>query len=85
MPKNQLVRELFLSEIHKMLQKDTAHAESRRCDQLVVRMFFHGRDQLHTPFSDVRLFEAARTIPAEYLFCEDQNKYAFRKAAIEDS
>ncbi|MBQ6154241.1 MAG: asparagine synthetase B [Ruminococcus sp.] len=39
--------------------------------------------ELHTPFSDVRLFEAARTIPAEYLFCEDQNKYAFRKAASE--
>lgn len=37
--------------------------------------------ELHTPFSDVRLFEAARKIPAEYLFCEEQNKYAFRKAA----
>lgn len=39
--------------------------------------------ELHTPFSDVRLFEAARAIPAEYLFCNDQNKYAFRKAASE--
>lgn len=39
--------------------------------------------ELHTPFSDVRLFEAARKIPAEYLFCEEQNKYAFRKAASE--
>ena len=39
--------------------------------------------ELHTPFSDVRLFEAARIIPPEYLFCEEQNKYAFRKAASE--
>lgn len=39
--------------------------------------------ELHTPFSDVRLFEAARVIPPEYLFCEEQNKYVFRKAASE--
>ncbi len=37
--------------------------------------------ELHTPFSDLRLFNAARKIPAEYKFMEDQNKYVFRKAA----
>ena len=37
--------------------------------------------ELHTPFSDRRLFEVARHIPARFLFAEDQNKYAFRKAA----
>ena len=37
--------------------------------------------ELHTPFSDVRLFDAARRIPEEYKFMEDQNKYVFRKAA----
>ena len=37
--------------------------------------------ELHTPFSDLRLFDAARKIPAEYKFAEDQNKYVFRKAA----
>lgn len=37
--------------------------------------------ELHTPFSDLRLFNVARRIPAKYKFFEDQNKYAFRKAA----
>lgn len=37
--------------------------------------------ELHTPFSDYRLFEVASRIPAEYQFLEGQNKYVFRKAA----
>lgn len=37
--------------------------------------------ELHTPFSDRRLFEVARRIPARFKFAEDQNKYVFRKAA----
>lgn len=37
--------------------------------------------ELHTPFSDIRLFNVARKIPGEYKFMEQQNKYAFRKAA----
>lgn len=37
--------------------------------------------ELHTPFSDLRLFNVASKIPAEYKFAEDQNKYVFRKAA----
>ncbi len=37
--------------------------------------------ELHTPFSDLRLFNVARRIPAEYKFRNDQNKYVFRKAA----
>lgn len=37
--------------------------------------------ELHTPFSDLRLFNAARKIPAEYKFMNEQNKYVFRKAA----
>ena len=37
--------------------------------------------ELHTPFSDRRLFDVARKIPASYKFMEDQNKYVFRKAA----
>ena len=37
--------------------------------------------ELHTPFSDLRLFNDARKIPAEYKFANDQNKYVFRKAA----
>lgn len=37
--------------------------------------------ELHTPFSDLRLFNVARKIPAEYKFMAEQNKYAFRKAA----
>ena len=37
--------------------------------------------ELHTPFSDLRLFNAARKIPGEYKFMNDQNKYVFRKAA----
>ena len=37
--------------------------------------------ELHTPFSDLRLFNVARRIPAEYQFMNDQNKYVFRKAA----
>ena len=37
--------------------------------------------ELHTPLSDLRLFNAARRIPAEYKFMNDQNKYVFRKAA----
>ncbi len=37
--------------------------------------------ELHTPFSDIRLFNVASRIPAKYKFMNDQNKYAFRKAA----
>ena len=37
--------------------------------------------ELHTPFSDLRLLNVARKIPAEYKFMNDQNKYVFRKAA----
>ena len=37
--------------------------------------------ELHTPFSDVRLFNVASRIPAEYKFMNDQNKYVFRLAA----
>ena len=37
--------------------------------------------ELHTPFSDLRLFNVARIIPASCKFMEDQNKYVFRKAA----
>ena len=37
--------------------------------------------ELHTPFSDVRLFNVAKKIPASYEFMEGQNKYVFRKAA----
>ena len=37
--------------------------------------------ELHTPFSDLRLFNAARKIPGSYKFMNDQNKYVFRKAA----
>ena len=37
--------------------------------------------ELHTPFSDLRLFDIARKIPAEYKFVGEQNKYVFRKAA----
>ena len=37
--------------------------------------------ELHTPFSDLRLFNVARRIPAEYQFNGEQNKYVFRKAA----
>jgi asparagine synthase (glutamine-hydrolysing) len=37
--------------------------------------------ELHTPFSDLRLFDIARKIPTEYKFMLDQNKYVFRKAA----
>ncbi len=37
--------------------------------------------ELHTPFSDVRLFNVARRIPAEYKFMNEQNKYVFRLAA----
>ena len=37
--------------------------------------------ELHTPFSDRRLFDVASRIPAECKFAEEQNKYAFRKAA----
>ena len=37
--------------------------------------------ELHTPFSDLRLFDVARKIPAECKFAEGQNKYVFRKAA----
>lgn len=37
--------------------------------------------ELHTPFSDRRLFDVASMIPAECKFAEEQNKYAFRKAA----
>ncbi len=37
--------------------------------------------ELHTPFSDRRLFDVARRIPASCKFAEDQNKYVFRLAA----
>ena len=37
--------------------------------------------ELHTPFSDLRLFNVARRIPAEYQFEGEQNKMTFRKAA----
>ena len=37
--------------------------------------------ELHTPFSDVRLFDVASRIPAQFKFAHDQNKYVFRKAA----
>ena len=37
--------------------------------------------ELHTPFSDLRLFNVARRIPAEYQFSGEQNKYVFRMAA----
>ena len=37
--------------------------------------------ELHTPFSDLRLFDVARRIPSEYQFCNGQNKYSFRLAA----
>ncbi len=37
--------------------------------------------ELHTPFSDVRLFNVASKIPAEMKFAEGHNKYVFRKAA----
>lgn len=37
--------------------------------------------ELHTPFSDLRLFNVARRIPAKYMFMDEQNKYVFRKAA----
>lgn len=37
--------------------------------------------ELHTPFSDLRLFNVARKIPAEYKFVGEQNKYVFRMAA----
>ena len=37
--------------------------------------------ELHTPFSDLRLFNVARRIPAKYKFMNDQNKYVFRLAA----
>ncbi len=37
--------------------------------------------ELHTPFSDLRLFNVARRIPASYQFRDEQNKYVFRKAA----
>lgn len=37
--------------------------------------------ELHTPFSDLRLFNVARRIPAEMKFMNGQNKYVFRKAA----
>ncbi len=37
--------------------------------------------ELHTPFSDLRLFNVARRIPAEYQFEGEQNKIVFRTAA----
>ena len=37
--------------------------------------------ELHTPFSDLRLFNVARKIPSEYQFDGEQNKVVFRKAA----
>ena len=39
--------------------------------------------ELHTPFSDLRLFNVARRIPAEYQFEGEQNKIVFRMAASE--
>lgn len=38
--------------------------------------------ELHTPFSDLRLFNVARRIPAQYQFDGEQNKCVFRKAAL---
>ena len=37
--------------------------------------------ELHTPFSDIRLFKVASRIPAEYQFEGEQNKIVFRMAA----
>ncbi len=37
--------------------------------------------ELHTPFSDLRLFNVARRIPPEYQFEGEQNKVVFRMAA----
>ena len=37
--------------------------------------------ELHTPFSDLRLFNAASRIPPEYQFRGEQNKIVFRMAA----
>ena len=37
--------------------------------------------ELHTPFSDLRLFNVARRIPPEYQFEGEQNKITFRMAA----
>ena len=37
--------------------------------------------ELHTPFSDLRLFNVARKIPSEYQFDGEQNKVVFRTAA----
>lgn len=37
--------------------------------------------ELHTPFSDLRLFNVARRIPPEYQFSGEQNKVVFRMAA----
>jgi len=37
--------------------------------------------ELHTPFSDLRLFNVARKIPASYQFDGEQNKVVFRMAA----
>ena len=37
--------------------------------------------ELHTPFSDLRLFNVARRIPASEKFADGHNKYVFRKAA----
>lgn len=37
--------------------------------------------ELHTPLSDLRLFNVARRIPARWKLRDGQNKYAFRSAA----
>ena len=37
--------------------------------------------ELHTPFSDLRLFNVAKRIPSEFKFMNEQNKYVFRLAA----
>ena len=37
--------------------------------------------ELHTPLSDLRLFDVARRIPARFKLRDGQNKYAFRSAA----
>ena len=37
--------------------------------------------ELHTPFSDQRLFDVARKIPANWKLHDGQNKYVFRRAA----
>ncbi|WP_407383752.1 asparagine synthetase B family protein [Ruminococcus sp.] len=37
--------------------------------------------ELHTPFSDLRLFRVASRIPSEYQFQDEQNKVVFRMAA----